>query len=362
MKSIVRSLIIVVGIPTLIATIYFGLIASDVFVSEARFAIRSANGSGSGTGLAAILASPVIASGSSETMVIADYIHSQDMLNKIRERMDFDARYTNPSVDMFSRLDAQATQEEILKYFQRQVDVVRDTQSQVVTLRARAFDPHTAQQLADLLIELSENLVNEMSRRIEVDALTIARDEVERATQKVSMASDELTRFRNTRESINPAEESSAMLGIVSSLEASLIVSRTELTEKLAYIREDSPIIVSLKNRVKALERQLSLERGRMVGGDGTEMSGLIQDYGPLALSQELAQQQYTSALTSLEVARLEAQRKKQYIVTFIEPGLPDEALEPRRFLEILTVTILAFLSYTIGGLMWSALRDHIGR
>ena len=362
MKSIVRSLCVVVGIPTFIATIYFGVIASDVFVSEARFAIRSANGSTSSGGLAAILASPVIASGSSETMVVADYIHSQDMLNKIKERMDFSAHYTDPSIDKFSRLNKHATQEQMLEYFQHQVDVVRDTQSQVVTLRARAFDPHTAQQMADLLIELSEDLVNEMSRRIEVDALAIARDEVERATLKVSMASEELTRFRNARESINPAEESSAMLGIVSNLEAKLIVSRTELTEKLAYIREDSPIIVSLKNRVKALERQLSLERGRIVGGDGAQMSGLIQDYGPLALSQELAQRQYTSALTSLEVARLEAQRKKQYVVTFIEPGLPDDALEPRRFLEVLTVAILSFLSYTIGGLMWSALRDHIGK
>lgn len=362
MNSIVRSLGIVVGIPTLIASIYFGVMASDVFVSEARFAIRSANGGSSGGGLAAILASPVIAAGSNETMVVADYLHSQDMLNKIRERMDFDAHYTNPSIDRLTRLNEKATQEQMLKYFQHQVDVVRDTQSQVVTLRARAFDPRTAQQLASLVIELSEELVNEMSHRIEVDALAMARDEVERATQKVSMASNELTRFRNTRESINPAEESSALLGIVSNLEARLIESRTELIEKQAFIREDSPIIISLKNRIKALTRQLSLERGRLVGADGTHMSGLIQDYGPLVLSQELAQRQYTSALNSLEVARLEAQRKKQYIVTFIEPGLPDAAMEPRRFLEVLTVAILAFLSYMIGGLMWSALRDHIGR
>ena len=361
MNSIVRSLIIVVGIPTLIATFYFCKMASDIYVSEARFAIRSAAGS-SGGGLAAILSSPVISSGSSETMIVADYLHSKDMLRKIRERMDFDNHYSDQSIDRFARLNEHSTQEQVLKYFQHQVDVVRDTQSDVVTLRARAFDPNTAQKLANLVIELSEELVNEMSHRIEEDTLATAHAEVERATQKVSVASREMTSFRNTRESINPAEESSAMLGIVSNLEARLIENRTTLIEKQAFIRDDSPVIISLKNRINALSKQLSLEKGRLVGVDGTQMSSLIQDYGPLALAEQLAQHQYTSALNSLEVARLEAQRKKQYIVTFIEPGLPDEALEPRRFMEVLTVAIFAFLSYLIGGLLWSALRDHIGR
>ena len=91
-------------------------------------------------------------------------------------------------------------------------------------------------------------------------------------------------------------------------------------------------------------------------------MNNLIESYQPLMLEQEMAQQQYASALTSLEVARVEAQRKKQYLITFIQPNLPDQAVEPRRFNEVLTVMLFSFLLYMIGGLMWSALKDHIGR
>jgi len=128
-------------------------------------------------------------------------------------------------------------------------------------------------------------------------------------------------------------------------------------------MRADSPVVVNLKNRINALERQLGIERGRLSGGtEGTALSGLIESYQPLILEQEIAQQQYASALSSLELARVEAQRKKQYLVTFIRPNLPDQALEPRRLNRILTVALFSFLIYLIGGLMWSALKDHIGR
>ena len=108
----------------------------------------------------------------------------------------------------------------------------------------------------------------------------------------------------------------------------------------------------------------MSLERGRLVGENGQrpEMNQILAGYEPLALAQQLAQQRHASALNSLEIARLEAQRKKQYLVTFIEPSLPDSALEPRRVAGVLTVTAFAFLLYVVGGLLWSALRDHIGR
>ena len=362
MNSILRSLAIVVGIPTLLATLYFGLLASDVYISESRFAIRSAKGGGSTGGLAAILSSPIVSSGGQESLVVADYVHSQDMLQRVQERLNIASHFASDEVDWLSRLSDTATQEDTLDYFIDKVELVRDSASDVLTLRTRAYDPATAQQLGQLIIDLSENLVNTMSSRIEDDALNTAHDELERAIEKVRFASAAITEFRNTNASINPTAESSALLGITTGIESKLVEARAELSEKQAYMRDSSPEVVSLKNRVNALSRQLRLEKGRVVGAGGQEMSGLIQGYQPLVLEQEIAQQQYASALTSLEVARVEAQRKKQYLITFIQPNLPDEALEPRRLSQILTVLVFSFLFYAVGALMWSALKDHIGR
>lgn len=357
-----RTLALVVGIPTLLATLYFGGLASDIYVSEARFAIRSAKGGTGLSGLAAALASPVVSSGGQESMVVADYVHSADMLDQIQDALDIRQHYSHGTIDFLARLDSDATREELLAYFREHVDLVYDQTSGVVTVRTRAYEADMARQIARFIIDRSEVLVNEMSNRMEDDAIQTARAELDRAVENLRGASTGLTQFRNVNASLNPASESSALLQMVADLESKLIEARTELGEKSAYMREDSPEIVSLKNRISALTRQLGLEKGRVVGGGGQEMSALIEDYQPLALELEIAQQQYTSALASLELARREAQRKKQYLVTFITPNLPDEATEPRRLMKILEVMVFSLLTYAIGGLIWSATKDHIGK
>ena len=363
MRAIVKSIGVVVGTPTLLAALYFGLFASDVYVSEARFAIRSAKAGNAVSGLAAILSSPIVSSASNETMVVIDYARSQDMLESVQRELDVRAHYASSEVDVLARLAEDASQEKLLEHFNEHVSLLSDSASGVVTLETRAFDPETARRLCALIIELSERLVNEMSSRMEEDALATARAEVERAAAKVRAASVSVTAFRDENVSINPAAESNALLGIVSGLETQLVETRATLSEKLAYMRPTSPEVVNLENRVNALERQLRLEKGRLTGDQGgARLSGLIESYQPLILEQEIAQQQYASALSSLELARVEAQRKKQYLVTFIRPSLPDAALEPRRLNRVLTVAVFSFLIYLVGGLMWSALKDHIGR
>lgn len=362
---------IVTGIPTLVAIVYFGLIASDIYVSEARFAVRSSKGASMNTGLAAVLSAPGLGGGSKETAVVTDYARSLDMLLALEDRFDLQSHYTDTTIDRLSRLDAGASTEERLQFFRDHVRLMHDSSSDVITLTVRAFDPQTAQSLAGLVIQEAELLVNELSSRMESDAITTARSEVERAVEKVRNASRSLMRFRRDSGSLDPALESSTLYGIASGLETRLAETRAELSETQAFMRDDSPRVVTLRNRINALERQLRIERGRIVGdsidgdvADGSmrELGSLVGDYQPLLLEQELAQQQYASALASLELARVEAQRKKQYLVTFVQPSRPDAAVEPHRLNRILTVLVFSLLVYLVGGLMWSALKDHVGR
>jgi len=362
MNALLRSFLIVCGIPTLIAGIYFGGIASDIYVSEARFSIRSANsGGGSGGGLADLLISPIVSSAGQDVLVVADYVQSQDMLERVQKNLAIRSHYSAESNDFLARLDESSTNEELLEYFNNRVQLLHEASSDVLTLKVQAFDPNFSQDLANLIITLSEDLVNRMSNRIEEDALSVAQREVERAEEKLLLASNNIRSFRNDNQSLNPAAESEAFVGLVSGIEQKIMEIRTELSEKGAFMRSSSPTMVSLTNKENALNRQLQIEKSRVSGNSqGDELSGLIDTYQPLVLSQELAQQQYASALTSLEVARLEAQRKKQYLITFIQPSLPDEAIEPRRIYQVLTVFMSAFIAFLVGGLMWSALRDHI--
>lgn len=362
MNPIVKSLITVVGIPTIVAGTYFGVFASDVYVSEASFAIRSAQAAAQSGGLSALLSSPIVSAGSQNSILVAEYIHSHDMMQKLQDRQNIREHFSNDSIDLLSRLDENATEEEMRAYYREHVTVMRDTQSDVLTLSVRTFDPELSYQVGRSIIEFSEALINNISDRMEADALATANAEVDRAMQKVSIASAALGDFRGSHSSMNPIIESQAQFTVVSALEQQITDVQAALVEKRAFMRDDAAEIISLRNRANALTKQLGVEKGKLLRGADGQSSNLIADYQPLELAQQLAQQQYASALGSLELARLEAQRKKLYLVTFIEPSLPDQAVEPKRLLDTLSVSIFSFVLFLIGGLLWSALQDHIGK
>ena len=361
MNAILKTLCTVVGVPTLIATLYFGLFASDIYVSEAKCAIRSAKGSADVGGLGALLASPVIATGGQDASVVMDYTQSLDMLTALQKQIDVVSHYSDDQHDFLSRLQHEHTQDELLDYFVKHVEIDRELASDVISLKVRAFDAQMAQSIAVLIIELNETLINELSNRIEGDALESARSEMDRAVHRVRSTAQDINQFQTENDSLSPAEESTALFGRISEIEGRLSESRAAMSEMLAFMREDSADVRTLGNRVNALERQLQIERGKVTSGQSGTLGSLLESYQPLVLEQQIAQQQYASALASFELARIEVQRKKQYMVTFVDPSLPDAASEPQRFIKIITVMVFSFLAYLIGGLLWSALKDHMG-
>jgi len=361
MKAILKTLGTVVGIPTLFAILYYGFLASDMYVSEAKVAVRSAKSGVSTNGLTALLASPVLSSGGQDSLVVMEYASSLDMVEQLGNRVDFVDHYASRDNDFLSRLRKNATSDEVLRYYRDQVNIKRDIMSDVLTIKVRAFSPEMAQEITSLIIELNEELVNTLSNRMEDDAILSARTEVDRAVQHLRKTAQDINRFQSANDSVSPKDESIALFGRLSVIESRLSETRATLSETMAYMREDSADVVVLKNRIIALERQLNLEKGRVTGSGNGDLGSLVENFQPLVLEQEIAQQGYAASLASFEAARIEAQRKKQYLIRFVEPSLPDAASEPRRLIKIVTVMVYSFLAYLIFGLLWSALKDHMG-
>ncbi len=362
-SGLIRSFCLFVLLPTLIGAIYFGVIASDRYVSEARYAIRTGAQAPSGGFLENVLGSAGSFGTSTreDAEIVRDYIFSHDMMEALEKRTDIRAHYGSPEVDWLTRLRADASEEDLLEYFEDRVEVVIDAESNISTLRVRAFDRETARNIAVHLLDLSERLVNEMSERITEDTLGFARRELEHTESQVRMASTELTRFRKDSLSIDPGQEATAVLGIITELETRLAGTRAELIEVKSVMKANSPKIQNLEARVAALAHQVAEERDRLANSHSTDLTSLIDRYQPLVLEQELAKQRYASALTSLEAAQAEAQRQQRYLIAFVAPQLPDEATEPRRAWMVATVFACALLIYAIGGLVWSAIKDHMG-
>ena len=360
----IRFLLYVVIFPTLLAAIYYGLIASDIYISEARYAIHTNSDSSAVSLVNSILPSNIggASSANEDAQIVKEYSLSHSMLALLDDRLKIREHYSSQNIDVLSRFDEKNSTEDFLEYYRKMIVVSIDSASNITTLRVRAFNPEMAADIAQTIINISEGLVNRISDRMVNDFLKFARDEVSKAEQRIKATSRALTNFRSENRSIDPGQETSAVLGIVTELETKLAAARTELLEAKSFMQKNSLQIKILESKVHALEEQSIRERTRLANeeSNSTDYTRLIDLYEPLILEQQLAKEFYTSALSSLEVARAEAQRKQRYLITFVEPKISDEAVEPERFYAISTIFVLLLLTFAIGSLVWAAIKDHM--
>ena len=131
-----------VGIPTLLAMLYYGLIASDYYQSEAKFSIQSVD-RGAASSLESLLGALPGVGSDKDAMMVRDYILSRDVLARLDKEHAFLKHYQEAG-DWFSKLSDEATFEEAFDYYLTRVNVDFDIQSGVSTLQVRALNAEQA--------------------------------------------------------------------------------------------------------------------------------------------------------------------------------------------------------------------------
>ncbi|HEY8431699.1 MAG TPA: hypothetical protein VIL20_25140, partial [Sandaracinaceae bacterium] len=111
-----------VGLPTLLAAVYYGLLVQPQYESVTSFTIQSADGAGPGNALQLLVAS-VPGTAGRDVMLVREYIESRDMLALLIRDHGWVEHYADPNVDWFSRLAADAPFEDRYEYYLDHIDV-----------------------------------------------------------------------------------------------------------------------------------------------------------------------------------------------------------------------------------------------
>ena len=357
------ALIALVLSPSIFAGLYYGLIASDQYVSEARFVIRTASKPG-GTigGLGALLQMVGISRSQDDAWAVHDYLTSRDALRALSYRIDLRAIYGHPGADFLARYPSilyGGSDEQLYRYFQHMLTVVVSTSTGLTTLRVDAFDAADAQKVAATLLNLGEDLVNRLNDRIQADAVRIATAEVTRAEERRIANQQAITTFRNRELLLDPVKSSAIVVEVIGKLSAELADARANIAEIRAS-SPTSPNLPSLQRRVEALENQITLERSR-VGNASDGLADKIAEYEKLNLQREFSVRALSQAVAALENARLEARRQQLFLERVVEPGVADYPTMPRRWWMFFTVVGFNILAVAVGWLVVTGVREHGG-
>jgi len=364
-RALIFQLVLLVILPTFLSAVYYGLIATPRYVSEARAKIEKAQGNIATAGILES-AMPLLGGGggASHISIVREYIRSPQILSELQAVLDLRKIYSSDRIDWLSRLPRDATDDEFLDYYRDRLHVSVDQQSGVLTLQVESFTAEDAQATATAILTLSDQLLNDLSIQARDDALAFARRELKTAEARLARARLAMTRYRNRSGQLDPTRSAEALGGIVAGLEAQLATARTELTQLQQFMRPDSIQIVAKKNQIDALEKQIAAESLRLTKRGGTAkdrpLSNTLEEYSVLKIEEEFATQAYTAAAASLELSRAEALRKTLYLVPFIKPTLADVTTEPDIPRSVGTVFVIALLAFGIFKLLTAAIREHL--
>lgn len=358
-RMLLASFVLCVLLPACLGALYYAFFASDRFTSGAGFVIRGVEGTGTDligamTGLGGAHA------GSSDAYILLKYLGSRDLVERLEQDFPLREHYAQASVDWLTRLDPLAPVEQLVVYWNNRLHTSYNSASGILTFQVEAFDPPAAETIASLVLSYGRDMANQLSSEARRDAVAFAQDEVDRAEARLKTVLQSIRQFRDKEQSLDPGGAARIRLELVGSLERQLADLRTRISTLQASLDDDAPSLRGLLRQAEALEQQIERTTGHDNAEGAATLSGQLAVYEALEVERDFAQQYYSSALTSLETARMNAGRHQRYLAVFAHPSLPQHAAYPRRLINTLLLVTGLTLLWSIGALVAYAIRDHL--
>ena len=349
-----------VVLPTLISIAYFSYIASDVYISESRFSVRSPERQTSSP-FGSLLKGSGFSSSQDDSYTVQDYMLSRDALKSLDDKLDIRNAFSSETIDVFSRFSGlfwwDNSFEDLYLYYKKKVEIDLDATSSITVLTVKSFSAANSYAMNEQLLQISEALVNKLNEVGRADLINFSNEEVKSAEKKAKSAALALSVFRNEKGVIDPEKQTAMELEQIVKMQDELIATQALLTQLLTFAKEN-PQIPSLQLKIKNLKQDIVTETIQVAGGDHS-LANKAAQYQRLALERDFADKLLASAMVSLDQARNEAQRKQLYLERIVQPSMPDKSMEPRRIRGVLSTFLLGFILWGVLAMLFAGVREH---
>lgn len=348
------------ALAVLLAAGYWGLYASDRYVSEAHAIIQSTGtGGGQPTDLGGLLGA-VGGGDHADQLLLRDHLLSVDMLRKLDGELHLRAHYSDPSRDPLSRLwPADAGIEAFHDHYLGRVSVEYDDYAGVLVIKAQGYDPRTAQAITAALVRDGEQFMNALAHSLAQEQVDFLSQQITDINRAHTAARQALLAYQNRHGLVSPQGTTENLAGIVNGMESQLSTLQATRSAMLGYLMPDTANIVELNLQIAALEKQIAGEKAKLAAPHGQTLNSTVEAYQRLEMDAAFTQDLYRTALTALEKGRFEASRTLKKMSILQAPTLPEYPLEPRRAYNILVFTLMTLLGAGIIHLLAAIIRDH---
>lgn len=356
-------LTVIVLAPTWLSLIYFCFVATDRYVSQSSFVVRSSTNHSIASGLSSFLKLVGVSTSQDNAHTVLEYMVSPDAFAALNQKIDLKKEYGWVEADFLSRypnLFDGSTTEEFNIYLKRRITAKLNPNSGISTINVEAFDPVSAHKMSSSLLALGEEFVNSMNSRMRKDAIQFSQDEVDLARQRLKQAQAAVTAFRNREVLLDPTQSSTIILQLISELTSELNSAEITQSQNQAAAPQN-PKAQFVQGRIKALKQQIEAEKAQLTTGPDS-LADKISEYEKLVLDREFAADVLTQTLQSLELAKTDVRKQQLYLEEVVAPSLPDSPVEPKRLFEFSAVTCLNLIVLLVAWLLKNGIAEHAPR
>lgn len=336
--------------------------AVDQYASDVGFSVRTEEQSSAIELLGGI--TELAGSSTSDTDILFAYLTSQELVTRVDNRVDLRAIWSKPGMDVdpFFAYDPEGTIEDLVNHWERKVTIIYDSGTGLIDLKVLAFDPKDAFAITEVILDECTQMINDLSNVAQEDSIRFTRDELANAVERLKSARQELTRFRNRTQIVDPTIDTQNQMGVLVSLQSRLADALVDLD----FTREGNPndprilekeqIVEVINNRIAAERRKLGLGAE---DNTGEAFANLVGEYEGLVVDREFAETAYVASLAAHDAALAEVRKQSRYLAAHVKPTMAQKAEFPERIKILSLLLMFAFFVWAILCLVYYSVRDR---
>ena len=349
-----------VGLPTLIAAIYFYTLATPLYATKSEFVIQKAEGAG-GAAMGGLLAGTTFAT-TTDSVTVQSYLESRDAMLRLDKDLGFKAHFSAEGVDALQRLEPDATNEAAYRLYKRNVKIGFDPTEGIIRMEVIALDPQVSMQFSRALIQYAEQQVDQLTKRVREDQMQGARAGYDQAEKNMLAAQRRVVELQQKYKVLSSEVEVTMLASQITSLEAQMTQEKLRLDELLANPKPSAARVDPIRNRITALEVQIAANRAKMTENDigGQSLAEIQSELLAAQADVTTRQLMLSTALAAMETARMEANRQVRYLSVGVNPVAPDEPTYPRAFEDTFMAFMIFAGVYLMLSMTASILREQV--
>lgn len=359
-----NSLVVFVLLPSIVIATYYSVIASDQYVSEVRMVVRTIGVSERFDTSEKREGRSIIGGDSltQDSYIVASYLTSPQIVKKLDREIGLRSFYSRPDVDWLSRLPADASYEDLHKYWLQHVGTYVDGPSGIIVFTVRAFTPGDAINLSKAALTSADEMIARISDKATTDLVRRGEHDVLTSLEEYRNALNDLRAYQNQTGILDPLSSAKMLSTVVGKLTEQKLKLVVDLKSLEAADAADTARGRQLRRSIEALDEQIKNRQNSLAGNATSvdaQLSNSLIEFSRLETRRIVTQALYEATVKNLDTAKSTALRRTTFISIFSNSPVPEESEYPDRLSQWAILTGGLFVLWMTATLIWMSIEDH---